>query len=36
MKEEREKNDSLDSNFISKVEERMRNLKQVGEGVRQV
>ena len=32
----REKNDSLDSNIISKVEERMRNLEQVGEGVRQV
>lgn len=32
----REKNDSLDRNIISKVEERMRNLEQVGEGVRQV
>lgn len=32
----REKNDSLDSNIISKVEERMWNLEQVGERVRQV
>ena len=29
----REKNDSFDSNIISKLEARMRNLEQVGEGV---